>query len=114
MVMVFNSHMVSRKGFEAACPAWLHIPSPTTWVPEFEMTDQEKLENTSFHTCCGYLRENDWMEEWQKAFESASPEDVRKVRNLPGFDAAIFQEITGLDLSTPSMPTDNKPKEITI
>lgn len=62
------------------------------------MTDQEKIDNPTFHTCGGYLRTNDWTEEWRKAYEQASAEDVQKVRGIPGFDADVFQKITGLDL----------------
>ena len=113
LVMVFNGAMVSRDAFIAACPSWLFEPSPTTWVSDSEMSDQEKIDNPTFHTCGGYLRKNDWLAEWQKAFAAASAEDVQKVRDLPGFDAAVFQEITGLDLTSPAKP-DNKPQEITI
>ena len=98
-VMVFNGVMVDRDAFISACPEWLYSPSPTTWMTESEMTDQEKIDNPTFHTCEGYLRTNDWVAEWAKAFASASAEDVQKVRDLPGFDAEVFKEITGLDLS---------------
>ncbi len=112
-VMVFNGHMTDRKKFIEACPGWLWQPSPTTWVGETEMTDQEKIDNPTFHTCGGYLRKNDWFAEWSKAFVNASAEDVQKARDLPGFDSAVFKEITGLDLSAPAKP-DGKPHEITI
>ena len=112
-VMVFNGHMTDREKFIEACPLWLWQPSPTTWVGETEMTDQEKIDNPTFHTCGGYLRKNDWFAEWSKAFASASAEDVQKARDLPGFDAAVFKEITGLELSAPAKP-DGKPHEITI
>ena len=112
-VMVFNGHMTDREKFIDACPDWLWQPSTTNWVGETEMTDQEKIDNPTFRTCGGYLRKNDWFAEWSKAFANASAEDVQKVRDLPGFDAAVFKEITGLDLSAPAKP-DGKPHEITI
>lgn len=36
--------------------------------------------------------------EWAKAYETASPEDIQAVRDLPGFDYDVFEEITGLNL----------------
>jgi hypothetical protein len=99
MVMVFNGHMVDRDTFLNLVPIWMYEPSPTTWINESEMSDQEKIDNPTFNTCAGYLRQNDWMAEWKKAFAGATAEDVQKARDLPGFDAGIFKEITGLDLS---------------
>jgi len=112
MVQVFDGAMVKRDVFLSACPAWLYEPTPTTWVSETEMSDREKIDNPTFHTCGGYLRENDWGAEWARAFASASVEDVQRVRDLPGFDVEVFKAITGLDLSVPTKP-DN-PREITI
>jgi Pentapeptide repeats (8 copies) len=113
-VMVFNGHMTSREEFIAACPVWLFKPSPATWVSESEMSDQEKVDNPTSHTCGGYLRKNDWLAEWAKAYASASPEDVQKVRDLPGFDYDIFQEITGLDLRIAEEPKCVPPPTVTI
>ena len=79
-------------------PGWLYMPSPTTWVDKDEMTDAEKTANPSFETCGGYLRENEMNKEWEKAYATASLEDIQKVRALPNFDADVFMEITGLDL----------------
>jgi hypothetical protein len=64
------------------------------------MTDQEKIDNPTFHTCGGYLRVNDWNEEWRKAYENATEEEIQMVRDLPNFDYDVFEEITGLDLRT--------------
>ena len=80
-------------------PDWLYEPATTKWVADSEMTDQEKVDNPTFHTTGGYLRINDIGEEWRKAFEGASDEDIQAVRDLPNFDADVFKEITGLDLS---------------
>jgi hypothetical protein len=98
-VQVFNGPMVDRSEFIQACPLWIFDPAPATWIYELDMSDQEKSEHPTFHTCGGYLRQNDWHDEWQKAYANASKEDIQKVRNLEGFDAEIFKEITGIDLS---------------
>ena len=95
-------------------PAWLYEASCTTWVTESGMTDAEKVDNPTFQTCGGYLRENNWREEWRKAFEGASGEDVQKVRDLPNFDYDVFEEITGLDIRPQEKPKtcDGKTVEI--
>jgi len=92
-------------------PSWLYEPSPTTWVHGADMTGAEKADNPTFTACGGYLRVNDWHEEWRKAYTTARAEDVQKVRDLPNFDAAIFEEITGIDLS---QPKQTAPREIVI
>ena len=111
-VQVFDGQTVDRAEFIAACPAWLFDPRPTTWVFESEMTDQEKIDNETFHTTGGYLRVNDWHEEWRKAYEGASAKDIQRVRDLTGFNAGVFKAITGLDLATAQ--SDNKPQYIEV
>jgi hypothetical protein len=70
------------------------------WIYEDNMTDQEKEDHKAeYKITGGYLKENDWFECWKKAWDNATPEDKVKTFALPGFDAAIFKEITGLDLS---------------
>lgn len=111
-VRVFDGPEVNRGEFIAACPLWLYAPSPTTWIADANMSDTEKLENPTFHTCGGYLRVNDWHSEWRKAYEGASPEDIQRVRDLPGFDAKVFEAITGLDLTGADCPCE--PSEVMI
>ena len=38
-------------------------------------------------------------EEWAKAWAGASDEDKELLFKLPGFDAAVFKEITGIDVN---------------
>ena len=40
----------------------------------------------------------DYQASWQKSYEAASEEDRRKVFDLPNFDAAVFYDLTGIDL----------------
>ena len=88
----------------ATKPNWIYVPSPTTWVSEDDMTDVEKTENTAFHTTGGYLRTNDMAEEWHKAMDGATSEEIQMVRDLPNFNTDVFKEITGLDLSAQDAP----------
>jgi PPE-repeat protein len=94
----YFNRLIDKSLWDAALkPYWLFKPSPTTWVSSEDMTDQEKAENPSYETTGGYLRVNDMKKEWRKAYESASPEDIQAVRDLPAFDYDVFEEITGLD-----------------
>ena len=109
----FNTWLSFDCWSKADKPSWIFKPSPTIWVSDSDMTAQEKTDNPTFQTCGGYLRTNEMKEEWKKAYESATPEEVQMVRDLPNFDYDVFEEITGLDLRLPTTPTcENKVVEI--
>jgi len=110
----FNALIDKEVWDNAYKPAWLFEPLPTTWVNKDEMTKQEKVDNPSHETTGGYLRANDMKEEWRKAYESASPEDIQAVRDLPAFDYDVFEQITGLDLREEPMPATCEGREIEI
>ena len=110
-VRAFGKDCDREEWDSAVKPYWIYQPSPTTWVPEYEMSDAEKVDNPTFRTCQGYLRKNDWLDEWRKAYEAATPVDVELTRKLPNFDAAIFKEITGIDLDERA---NKNPAEIVI
>jgi len=105
-VNFFNKPLSVDVWDKCAKPDWIYRPSTTTWVDECSMTPAEKVENPTFHTCGGYLRTNDMADEWRKAYESATSEDIELTRNLPNFDAEVFKEITGIDLSGPDTPSE--------
>ncbi len=70
----------------------------TEWIYEEDMTDQEKEDHKAeYKITGGYLKENEWLDCWKKAWEKATPEDREKTLKLPNFDAKIFKEITGID-----------------
>lgn len=94
----FNKLIDKAEWDVAIKPMWLYEPLPTTWVLSEHMTEQEKVDHPSHEATGGYLRINDIKEEWRKAYESASEEDIQAVRDLPAFDYDVFEEITGLDL----------------
>jgi len=99
---------------ECYTPNWLYKPTTATWVTSGDMTAKEKEENPSHETCGGYLRVNDMREEWKKAYESASEEDIQAVRDLPNFDYDVFEEITGLDLRPDNTKEDCSGKTVVI
>ena len=102
----FNRLIDKSEWDECEKPDWISEPSPTSWICDYDMSVVEKIENPTFHTCGGYLRKNDMADEWRKAFESATPEDIELTRKLPGFDADVFLEITGIDLRLPQVKNE--------
>jgi hypothetical protein len=108
----FNKWLTFDEWDSAQKPDWIFSPKPTTWVYEHDMSYQEKIDNPTFHKCSGYLRQNDMKEEWRKAYERATEEEIQMVRDLPNFDADVFEEITGLDLQVKSDTCEGKIVEI--
>ena len=60
------------------------------------MTDQEKIENPKFFTTKGYLKKHDYKQAWLKFWAKTSEDNKTKIKNLPNFDAIVFEEITGI------------------
>jgi hypothetical protein len=108
----FNKWLTFEEWRQADKPDWIYEPTPTTWVPESQMSEEEKADNPSFSTCGGYLRKNNMREEWRKAYESATEEEIQMVRDLPNFDADVFEAITGLDLRVNTDSCEGKIVEI--
>jgi len=108
MVRVFNSPMDREQWDDWEKPDCLYF-NITEWVVELDMTDQEKIDNPTFHTTGGYLKSYEYQEAFQKSWDAASEEDRKKVEALPNFDADIFLEISGIDVRK-----SNNPQEIII
>ncbi|MFB1502011.1 hypothetical protein [Thiocapsa sp. N5-Cardenillas] len=71
----------------------------TKWVESSEMTEAEKTDHPSHVTTGGYLKTYEYKEAFRKAWDSATDEDKKKLFALPNFDAVIFKEISGIDVS---------------
>jgi len=69
------------------------------------MSEQEKIENPSFHVCKGYLKVYDYKEAFKRSWDSASDEDRALLFKLPNFDAKVFKEISGIDVYEKSEDT---------
>ena len=66
------------------------------------MTAIEKKENPKTEVTEGYLRKYEYQEAWTNFWRDTSEENRKKFLNLPNFDAAIFKEITGVDVASNS------------
>jgi hypothetical protein len=74
------------------------------WIPESDMTDEEKKAEPKFHVRQGYLKTFTWHEAWANYWRDSHEEEKQKVLNLPNFDAEIFKEITGIDVEVAEKP----------
>ena len=70
------------------------------WIPESDMTDEEKKDDPQFFVRQGYLKTYTWEEAWSNYWRDCDDEEKQKVLNLPNFDKDIFKEITGIDVET--------------
>lgn len=70
------------------------------WIPENEMTDEEKKSEPNFFVMEGYLKTFTWEEAWSNYWRDTTEEDRQRVLNLPNFDAKVFKDITGIDVET--------------
>ena len=88
------------------------------WVPDCNMSQQEKEQHPEYVTTGGYQKQYDYKEAFRKSFEKAKrlpdwPEQLEKLKSLPNFDAKIFEEITGIpskDLGISAKELADKPK----
>lgn len=69
------------------------------WVGLDKMTNEEKVKNPSCKTTGGFLRRISYKDAWRDWWKGASADDRLKIKNLPNFDATIFEEITGIDVN---------------
>ncbi len=62
------------------------------------MTDAEKIADPDFYVRGGCLRNRDYKEVWKIAWDNRQQDDERILRQLPNFDAKVFEKITGIKL----------------
>jgi hypothetical protein len=81
----------------------------TKWIPEEEMTEGEKIAEPEFYVRKGYLKTYSWEEAWANFWRDTDEENRQKFLNLPNFDAEVFKEITGIDVTKSDI--DDKTEE---
>jgi hypothetical protein len=69
---------------------------PTIWVPDHMMTEEEKATHPKWETTGGYLKTIQMKEAWVNFWGDLTDENKAHFTTLPNFDAAIFEEITGI------------------
>ena len=75
------------------------VKSIMTWIYSDNMSDEEKANNPSHTTTGGYLKKQDFKYCWKKAWEGFSEDQKNIILNAPNFDAAVFEEITGVKVN---------------
>ncbi len=96
-ILVFNKPCDAAIWDAAYKPAFLYF-NLTVWIAEDRMTDQEKVDNPKFYVAGGYLKKRDYNEAFRDSWDSADKKDRARIKALPNFDAAIFKEISGIDV----------------
>ena len=70
----------------------------TEWIPDYNMTEEEKIAHPEYKTTGGYLKRNDFKEVCQKMWDRFDKTERNKIKKLPNFDKDIFKEITGIEV----------------
>lgn len=66
------------------------------WVNYEDMTEEEKDKYQYAKDTEGYLKVYEYKEAWKKSFEKANVKEIQQTIELPNFDYAIFEEISGI------------------
>ena len=93
-------------------PSWLYFYL-TEWVPECDMTDEEKESNPTYDTTGGYLKVYDYKEAFQASYNEATREEQLRIKELPNFDADKFYQISGIRIDEEPAKEELKDKFVT-
>lgn len=66
------------------------------WIYSENMTDEEKTAHPEYETTGGYLKTVDFKTACRMMWERLDDGDKQAVKELPNFDAEVFEEITGI------------------
>ena len=110
-VNVFNKPCAIDLWDEACKPSFLYF-NLTEWVAETDMTDEEKENSPTYKTTGGYLKSYDYKEAFQESYAKATNEDKELLLKLPNFDAEVFKEISGIDVTEKAQTCNGKVVEI--
>ena len=101
-IMLFNkpSDMTYREWMDSYARYLLNqIPKNVVeWVYEDDMTDEEKVENPTYKTTCGYLKILDESECAQIWWDGLEDEEKKIIQSIPNFDPDIFRQCTGIEV----------------
>ena len=109
---IFNSTVGTLRMFNRPTNlAWDDIDHPhfaefylTKWIPEADMTDDEKKADPNFFVREGYLKSFAYQEAWTSFWKDTDETNRQKFLNLPNFDPAVFKDITGVDVEVKEKP----------
>jgi hypothetical protein len=97
-IRMFNKHTDKK---------WDEIDHPhfnefylTKWIPESEMTNEEKIADPQFYVRQGYLKKFTYKEAWANFWKDTDEANRKKFLALPNFDEKVFEDITGIKVGT--------------
>ena len=68
----------------------------TRWISKDKMTNEEKDNKYGWEQMGGYLKTLSYQDAWKESWAEASKEFKSWVKNLPHFNAELFEKITGV------------------
>ncbi len=97
---IFNKQVEKSVLKRAKFPSFMFF-ALTEWVPDRNMSQVEKERHPEYVTTGGYLKKYTYKKAFRKSFEDAKqlpnwPEQLKRLKALPNFDAKIFEEISGI------------------
>ena len=95
-IMLFDKPTEKTRA-ELKFPRFLYFDL-TVWVSHDTATDEEKEEHKKEIECTGgFLKKLDYKEAFRRAYAKADAEEHGMLFDLPNFDPAVFEEISGVD-----------------
>ena len=119
---IFNSEEPTIRMFNKPTDKkWDEINHPhfnefylTKWISESEMTDEEKKADPEFYVRKGYLKKFEYKEAWSNFWRDTDEKNKQKFLDLPNFDADIFKDITGIDVTDKGQTIEIEGKKYTL
>ena len=95
-IRIFNSWIDQKDFKEIQWPDFFYF-NLTTWVSHDTATQEEKKKyKTEIEICGGFLKKIDYKDAWKLSYKKATKEYKAKVKKIPGFNAKLFEENTGI------------------
>lgn len=69
------------------------------WIYSDNMTDEEKKAHPEHETTGGYLKTVDFKTACSMMWDNLTDDEKEAVKQIPNFDAEVFEEITGIDIN---------------
>lgn len=95
---VFFGVDTGKKWDEIDHPHWNEFYT-NKWINEDDMTAEEKIANEKYWVRKGYLKTYTYKEAWANFWRGTDEKNRKKFLALPNFNADIFKEITGIDVT---------------
>lgn len=97
-LLIFNKK-TQQKRDNIKFPLFLYF-NTIVWVSHDTATDEEKRRHKKeIEVTGGFLKELEYKEAFRLAYDKASQEEHIQLFSLPNFDPAIFEEISGIDVT---------------